>query len=178
MRNWLLPLLFFAGFACNKSNDPDPTPIPEQPQQELNGWQKITTNTNDNFADIAFTTPAVGYLAGANGVYKSADSGKTWVSEPAITTRPVTINFMDQQYGYAVGQVSMQITRNGGSDWQRKQLTISNQAIDVCFISPAIGYLALQYGKILKTVDTGNTWQPIANFSNRECLSVFFLNEQ
>ena len=178
----LLGLLFF--LSCKKSESPEtpsPPPPPSTPAvfDSLNGWQKINTNLNKNFSDVAFNTAATGVLATEDGVYKSADSGKTWVKEASIAHRSVTINYFNQQYGYGVGDYNMNLTTNGGSSWRTKNSFASSFGIDVCFVSPAIGYLANQSNGIYKTLDTGGTWQRLTAAPNRGFnLSVFFLNEQ
>lgn len=165
-------------FACRKSSTPDPVPPTVVTTDSLNGWQKINTGIAGSFADVAFVTPATGFLAASNGLYRSVDSGKTWAREPAITSFPVTINFLNAQYGYAVGDNYMYVTANGGASWQRKTVYPSRLVADVWFVNPSTGFAGLQGGPLLKTTDTGNTWQPVPNLINHEWYSVFFLNEQ
>lgn len=172
MKNWLLLLFVCSLFACSKDNDPDPTPPPAPVSED---WQLIDTKLPDNFADIAFVNPAVGFLAGSNSTYKSIDSGKTWVTEPSIMSRPVTINFFNNQYGYAVGSGPMNFTRNGGTNWQTKNL--GHLAYDVCFVNPSVGYVTSRSG-LLKSVDSGSTWLRVAGSQYGFSLSVCFLNEQ
>ena len=177
MRNWLLlSSLIIILLSCQR--DVDPTPNPDPPptpthRDTLNGWQKIETNLPDEFPDIAFITPAVGFLAGGKATYKTADSGKTWVVEPTITSRPVTINFLNNQYAFAVGHPNMAFTRNGGASWQVKN---APAAIDVAFVTPSTGYII--GNSVYKTVDTGNTWQPVGNRWGIPSSTIFFINEQ
>lgn len=174
MRNWLLLLFTSSLLACSRDNDPDPTP-PPPPAPVSEDWQLIDTKLSDNFADIAFVNPAVGFLAGGQGTYKSIDSGKTWATETNISSRPVTINFLNNQYGYAVGSTGvMNFTRNGGTNWQTKNVDLAS---DVCFVSPSTGYVTSRSG-LLKTVDSGNTWLKVAGSQNSFSLSVYFINEQ
>lgn len=163
--------------SCSKSPTNPQPPAPSSADL-LNGWQKINTNITGGFSDIAFNTPATGVLATGNEVYRSADSGKTWVLEPSITANPVTINFFNQQYGYAVGEKGMQITTNGGQSWRDKSVANGFFLDDVCFVSPSTGYVARPSGTILKTKDTGNTWQTVAYSTNGHAAAVDFINEQ
>ena len=178
----LLGLIIFTSCKKSETTSTPPTPPPTPPNvpafDSLNGWQKINTQINSGFYDIAFSTAANGVLATTNGVYKSVDSGKTWVKETSINNLSVTINFYNQQYGYGVGEADMNITSNGGSSWRRKNVFASNLGTDVFFVTPAIGYITNQQNGIYKTTDTGNTWQRLPSASRGYNLSVFFLNDQ
>ena len=186
MKQLLSSLLFCALVlgACSKPADPDPmptptpvpTPTPTPPltngTDTLNGWQKINTQANDGLFDVAFPTPSTGFMAGGNHFYRSTDSGKTWVKDATVTTNPVTVNFFNQQYGYAVGDAGVIVTTNGGATWQNKRFIPGG---DVWFVTPSTGYLA-GYSSLYKSTDTGSTWIPLIQRPYPQ--SIFFLNEQ
>lgn len=185
MMNRLLIFWCFCTFvftACHKTEATDSTPAPPSPPptppppttsatDSLNGWQKINTQTDGYFFDVAFPTAANGFLAGGDIFYRSTDSGKTWTKDLTLITHPVTINFLNPQYGYAVGDGEVTVTTNGGATWRKKSFS---PAADVWFVTPSTGYLAGE--RLARTTDTGSTWLPLIQRTHIQ--SVFFLNEQ
>jgi photosystem II stability/assembly factor-like uncharacterized protein len=177
MRTYITTLVLIVFLcSCSQTNDPvDPNPDPVPPTQDtLNGWQKYFAGDSLLISDIAFVSPSKGYISIASkGIYKSVDSGKTWqlMPLPDNAKKIATINFLNSQYGYCVGE-SFGYTTNGGDSWNFKPIP-DNFKVDVWFISASTGFVAGHNG-IYKTADTGTTWQKVGP----GCIGVQFLNSQ
>lgn len=162
--------------SCNKpsSDLAPPSPVTES----LNGWQKISTGAVGGLSDIAFSSPANGVLSSGTTMLRSTDSGKTWNPLPAIINRISTVNFLNGQYGYAVGENQFYLTTDGGVTWRPKSSLTGRIGVDVCFLTPSTGYTLREPDGVLKTTDTGSTWQPLATFNDAFSFCVFFLDAQ
>jgi photosystem II stability/assembly factor-like uncharacterized protein len=149
---------------------------------------------------LQFTDAGSGYVlsnnSGANYLLKSLDSGNTWSpqSKEATTGSLFSVSFPSADTGYAVGN-GYQIlkTTNGGEDWltQNNGMTppsgpgftfVGLTSIDVrgsagyavggsIWTHPSASYDTETKGKIIKTVDGGNTWS-IVNTGDRILTAV------
>ena len=159
--------------ACSQGNNPiDPNP---NANDTLNGWQKYVFADSMHITDVHFTSPSTGFLiGGSKGLFRSIDSGKTWQQMyPLDTIAPglVTMNWLNEQYGFACGSNAFGKTTDGGITWDFK---FSPYGHDVSFTSPSTGFLT-NPGVFYKTADTGNTWQVIKYASS---FALHFLDNQ
>lgn len=158
-------------------------------------WQpltNITSNTNNQrFDDVFFINESVGWAV--NGyyaaVYKTIDGGKTWTKQldEAILGGDYyfrNIEFLDENIGF-LGTLNGEFfkTTNGGSNWT--QITnISPNPTAICGLH-TVGSSTI-YGcgayftpaHIIKSVDSGNTWQFIDMSAYANALvEIYFLTE-
>ena len=85
------------------------TKIPHNPEDDvansIDGWE-ITKSDYDfdiNPRGIFFINPDIGFVVGYNGdIYKTTDSGQTWVKKNSGTTLHLfSVFFLDENVGFA-----------------------------------------------------------------------------
>lgn len=97
-------------------------------------------------------------------VMHSADNGLTWETQPIPTgLRAYDICFLDSNTGYACGATgtfggAVIKTDNGGETWQSIGPVPCPRFSSLDFISPDSGVVVGISGKILQTIDGGNSW--------------------
>jgi photosystem II stability/assembly factor-like uncharacterized protein len=138
----------------------------------------------DSGTDLAlYKVFAVGnklWIAGQEGlILFSADSGKTWKRQETGTKNYLfSIFFTNENHGYAVGDRSTIIeTTDGGQKWVARKVERSSEGIsadmelamqdpifyDVRFTDEKTGWIAGEFGQLLKSTDGGQTWVPGQN---------------
>jgi hypothetical protein len=117
---------------CNKE--------PNKPEDDLtnsiDGWE-ITKSNYDfdiNPRDIFFINPNIGFVVGYNGdIYKTTDSGQTWVKKNSGTTLHLfSVFFLNEDVGFVSSQASSGCldadcdkgcvilkTTDGGENWTK-----------------------------------------------------------
>jgi len=123
-------------------------------------------NIGDDIYSFHFLSKTVGFACGEHGVmYRTSDGGVSWQwMSPDVRIYDYdlqSIYFINPSIGFAVGRRGRILkTVNGGTTWT----TYSPTYIDVRDISIPVKSTAYATvgNKIYKTVDTGNTWQPLA----------------
>jgi len=75
------------------------------------------TNANMNFelSSMCFVSQSVGYVGGADGIWKSTNSGQSWTN--VSTTPTLEIAFKNGSLGIAGGYNLISTTQNGGASW-------------------------------------------------------------
>jgi photosystem II stability/assembly factor-like uncharacterized protein len=132
---------------------------------------KSWTNANSGytamrFMDIFIEDHSTIFMSGNDGiVIRSIDSGATWQTMNTGTPEQLWgLHFLNTDLGFAVGSNGTIIrTRNGGTDWENVPSGISNLFYDVFFTNQGIGF-ASGSNVLYKTVDSGETWQPVLDF--------------
>jgi photosystem II stability/assembly factor-like uncharacterized protein len=139
-------------------------------------WDQVITLGNETPEDIHFTTSDIGYLItsiygppGGSFIYKTVNGGSSWVktnSYPSIATLQA-ITFVNADTGFVVGYDGTIIkTDDAGASWTLSKIPSVNCLLSVCFPTDSIGYAAGYSNptgsEIIKTIDAGDTWQPLA----------------
>jgi photosystem II stability/assembly factor-like uncharacterized protein len=111
----------------------------------------------------------VGVIAGYGTIERTTDGGETWKYTNAQQDFFVSMSFVNDETGYAVGYTgSILKTRDGGESWDR--LRNANSLFEspeyfnrVIFRDENVGYIVGEHGCFMKTEDGGNQWMKVDN---------------
>ncbi len=135
--------------------------------QTFNGginWTLVSVFNGGNWPrmlnKLFFINSSIGYAAGSNGrILKTINGGSSWSSQPSGTSeRLYDIHFVSANIGFAVGDEIILRTINGGITWL-VQLKPGAFLKSVYFPSTTLGYAVGDQNVLLKTTNSGATWQ-------------------
>ena len=138
-------------------------------------WEQYQTNTTSNFIDVQFINDSIGFISGENGtLIKTTDGGNTWNSCVTNTSLNLTgINFINNNFGWVAGSLSSFIpepndtgiilkTTDGGNTFTlSKSLNASVQKVAAYNVDTCIAICNYTSEFILRTTNSGSTWQEI-----------------
>ena len=128
-------------------------------------WTNIQTSTQESFTDIMAVDTNCAYVCGSNGaVFKTLNGGLTWTNVSINTTTFLQgVHFITRTIGLAVGGNQIYKTSNGGLSWALKNngVDVNTSFNDVWMIDAEIAYTGGTFGKLYKTFDGANFWNPI-----------------
>jgi photosystem II stability/assembly factor-like uncharacterized protein len=121
---------------------------------------------------------AVVIIGNSSGIYISTDTGKNFVR--GLSTFPsgfMDIDIVSRDTIFALSLYTFYKSTDGGHSWKITNMGAVNQSC-FDFIDSKIGFIGRTNTSMLKTVDGGQTWQPMLNHYNfsKECTAVKFLN--
>ncbi|MGE0637109.1 MAG: YCF48-related protein [Bacteroidia bacterium] len=93
------------------------------------------------------------------------------------TARLHQVYFVDETIGFAIGGWTSGLilkTENAGETWN--PIYVSNMLYSINFISDSLGYVAGEYGLILKTSDKGNNWVEINSPTSQQINTIHFID--
>lgn len=139
-------------------------------------WEKITTpehqDTNDwpgVLNSIYFIDKKTGWTAGRNGnLFKTIDGGKTWNFQILPCKKGIKelvefqdVHFINKNKGWALSYLGDIIfhTEDAGKTWQVCHTGNRNWLHALCFVDNKNGWAVGERGTILKTTDSGLSWQ-------------------
>ncbi len=117
--------------------------------------------------DVVFLDRFVGVAAGSHGVIlRTTNRGRNWhAARPYSggTDHFHDLFFLDEHLGWAVGFNGVVHTTDGGKSWSwlGKRKAVAGNAIH--FFDPERGLVAGKHGRILMTIDGGETWVPVTD---------------
>ena len=127
-------------------------------------WIRVYNDANEDFSEVHFPTPAVGYMIPTWGdeIYKTINGGNSWAVFPtSVSMGNFGLHFVDEMTGFIVGNYSrIQRTTDGGMSWELTDLGTSDSFSDIQFTSATTGYAVGTNGTLVTTNDGGNTWTP------------------
>ena len=152
-------------------------------QSDPNLWSFYSNVTILN-SQIIFATGATVQAFRAPRILISQDQGLNWTFlQKEINLDVITGSyFFNQNYGLMCGYTySPQFggfiyeTYNGGNTWSPR-FTSNHSIADIFFINISVGWVCGE-SLLLKTTNSGESWQDISNSINGYLRSIFFLNE-
>jgi photosystem II stability/assembly factor-like uncharacterized protein len=207
MSKFNLAILLIAAIvlSCNKE------PIGTEDKTTFNTIDKDTVRLNDwevfnsrydfsiNSRDTYFLNSDFGFVAGYNGdIYKTTDSGETWVKKNSGTTLHIhSIFFLNKDVGFASSQAMdclsadcnkgsvLLKTNDGGETWTKYFFPNYYRILSLKFFNESVGiaiiYTAGQPGSVKENIaitsDGGISWNfiylPIRPGSDK----LFFVND-
>lgn len=130
-------------------------------------WQDVTSGIDDTgFNSIASYKSNIAYVAAPGGIYKSADSGKSWQKSFNLRGERSSVNFIaihprNSNIVYAASDEGLYFTVNGGDDWRRLFSGIGRKKIVQCLDfeqnNPDKLYIGTDSG-MWRSVNGGEDW--------------------
>jgi len=101
----------------------------------------------------------------SSAVLASTDGGRTWRRSLSSRSGFWGLDFVDAAQGWAVGVTGLYRTSDGGARWVRAGeggMGGPNAIVRVLFTSPRIGFALTTRGRLLRSLDGGQTWSSTA----------------
>lgn len=123
-------------------------------------WSQITFNNNEALNDIQFVTPTLGYTIGNSGkIFKF--NGTLWQNELSGTYINLNKIGINNSTKVIVGDAGT-ILKLQNNVWVSIASPVNVNLNDIMFTDSLSGFIAADFGYILKTADAGLTWS-VAN---------------
>ena len=140
-------------------------------------WDDCDTRLSSDLNAIFLLNENVAYAAGdLKKVIKTTDGGNTWnhIYEESRGNF-YTIYFIDELTGFAGCYSNFYRTTDGGYTWNKISLNMAPR--DIAFMNHNVGIAVGKGGRIVKTVDSGETWSVVNGNVGVTLNSVDFINE-
>jgi len=131
---------------------------------------------------IRFADDTTGYAVGENGIIKTTDAGETWTILPVDEDSLYSVSCVNKDTVYISGLHGIiKKTEDGGQIWATQATGLSETVTNIQFINDTLGYAMLgtyiEDLYILKTINTGVTWQTQYHLPGGGAYSMFFCND-
>lgn len=124
-------------------------------------WKKTQLAPKAMLLDVDFVDRKYGWVCGSIAFggdigYRTTDGGATWTREDIPEDAVQTVDFTDRKHGWQAGASGIVLyTRDGGASWhEMPQSAPSSQIFDIRMWSDGSGFVAGQFGTIMRT-ETG-----------------------
>lgn len=150
-------------------------------------WNKMDERLlGGNTYNVQFINDSIGFVhsdcygggVACTDIMKTTDGGATWARLPNVPCGYSSISyFPDENRGYVACEDIYNYTIDGGVTWLEQSIyTGCIDPQDIKFFDGATGIIADEF-KILKTEDTGHTWEDITSDLNAYFTEVEFITE-
>ncbi|MDP1677204.1 MAG: YCF48-related protein [Bacteroidota bacterium] len=159
-------------------------------------WQHPAGESSRTFMAMSFINEYTGWVVdNYSGILHTEDGGMTWTPQSSGTTWAITsVQFLDAKEGWAVATNRVVLhTTDGGDNWTTNILDTINYGngitaiySDIYFYNQSKGWIATNVGassirnpiaSIVRTSDTGNTWNCQSTPEELAINSIQFVNE-
>jgi photosystem II stability/assembly factor-like uncharacterized protein len=116
-----------------------------------NSWNTVTPNlsTAEHISDMMFINENKGWYCTwqyispftGGGVFVTSNGGQSWNRQLGVAEIQSAIFFVDDNYGWSVGDWSVCRTTTGGISWSASGTFSNKYFSDVCFVDRNIGWL-------------------------------------
>ena len=153
-----------------------------------NSWSSVNSGTTDVLRWMHFVDENTGYIVGGtnwnnpNKVFKTTNGGSNWTMVKNFGSLVVGgIHFFDETTGVICGGNSGEIvkkTYDGGVTWEDKYNNSTGLFQSLQFSETGIGWICGNNGRVIHSLDYGETWSEIESAStNTTLLSIYGVDE-
>ena len=173
MKKLILLELAFLFLATTFSSNPPPP-----------GWYQQTLLVADQINDIFFLDSLNGWVVTPNGyIMNTENGGDNWSIQKDSAGNLFTVQFLDSQTGYVVGNGLHGIiykTTNGGLNWNLiHDFNPAGTFRDMSFVNKDTGWVCSDDpfdGGVFKTTNGGQSWVQQVNLTTANPQKIFFVN--
>ncbi len=138
---------------------------PGVPPAQLSLISPTFFSATDGILPVIFSDSVTGKGI-ATDVYVTHDGGAMWKSTTPLAAVFGTVDFVDQQHGWATDGMVLYITSDGGQYWVKLSPGADfKQITSLSFVSSSTGWAIGRQSNtstfLLKTTDGGKTWTPV-----------------
>ena len=150
-------------------------------------WSAQISNTTMPLYSIYFVNSDIGWAVGYSTILKTTNGGNDWIAPKVELKESLnSVFFVNDSTGWVVGGFYssgmwgthlIMKTNNGGDTWiiQHETGPHSNILYSVFFTNVDTGWAVGSDGTILKTIDSGLTWNPQTSGTTRPLFSTWFI---
>ena len=138
-------------------------------------WRQARVPVSVTLTGVRFIDAKLGWTTGHSGVLLStSDGGETWSKRLDGSELAKIVLDAELAKGVAAKPAELSEAQRLVADGPDKPL------LDVCFLSPQLGFVAGAYGLFLRTADGGKTWAPwqsrLPNLQGRHLTRIAAVN--
>lgn len=131
--------------------------------------------------DVYFVNPNTGWATGDGGaILHTEDGGQNWTSQKSWLSGgwPLTLDFMDENNGWVVGNQETYQTSNGGQTWNEEDMEGDFPRLyAVDFLNMDTGWIAGYNSRVAITNDGGKNWIDRGiDSTGIDCVGIQFIN--
>ena len=130
----------------------------------------------------ANTAIAIGPNMNPEGwIWRTTDGGASWSRVLAPTASGAegylrSVSFADALNGMALGPTRVLVTSDGGASWSERPLPAAVDLRAIRCVTPTLAFAVGAGGAILRTTDSGATWQTLSSGVTSLLLGLCFIN--
>jgi len=167
-------------------------------------WAYQRSNTRSDLMGVFAISPEKGCAVGSSGtILLTGDGGQDWKKvESGVACQYNAVTFISPVKGFIIGEFSSILhTQDGGANWtliyggepeeidfskiEEGEILDENFGMEeevytlnsIYFLNNTLGWIAGEYGTILKTTDGGKTWQKQRSGTENSLSGIEFLNK-
>jgi len=134
-------------------------------------WKKIDSSVSGGFKpnNIFFLNEKTGYATQGYGLWKTTDSAKSWSILRYNNNWINKVYFLNEAEGFIADDEVIKRTADSGKTWNSLEVegsVYSAPPTSFLFKDETLGFYTTRYGRIMKTVDRGKSWQRIEKISD------------
>lgn len=150
-------------------------------------WTHLNAGVSDHLYIAKFLGPLVGFVGGDNGTFlKTTDGGLNWkkITTPVMNFRGIYV-FNENTIILCGTDEQIIKTADGGKNWSMIYTKPDDDVTHlhgdlthlygITFVDDRIGFAVSLTGDILKTIDSGNTWQR-SHITSEGLAGIYFFN--
>ncbi|MEW6102821.1 MAG: YCF48-related protein, partial [bacterium] len=143
--------------------------------EDGNSFYRQAIPTKLNLYGIDFTNENKGCIVGEKGIILiTEDGGKNYNLAISPTNADLfKIKFLDESYGFTVGNGVILKTHDGGKAWN-KAYEGTNTKLSLFFLNPKEGWVVGENGLVLHTIDGGINWETQKTPTNNTLFDISF----
>ena len=155
----IITLLAIGGIFAISLSVPANWDILQKQDPEIRDYMSITFTSANNGWAVGVAPLELDY---PGFIGWTTDGGATWnKAEIDIDAQLASVYFLDENYGWAIGENGKIVATTNGKDWEIQTSKVDNSLKGIYFVNKDVGFAVGANDTILSTKTGGRTWQVV-----------------